>query len=90
MSDHAAGQQEGGTLVRGADGELYFIPDSRLDAFRVPEKEAEPIKRVLGAGPLVNLSVLRGPDAKRTGLVAGEETTVSTVSVAAIRQRNRP
>lgn len=27
-----------GTLLRGPDGRLYFIPDEALDAFQVPDK----------------------------------------------------
>lgn len=30
-----------GTLVRGADGVLYFIPGDKLRAFRVPEEHAD-------------------------------------------------
>ena len=31
-------QPKKGTLVRGPDGVLYFVPDSKLRAFHVPEK----------------------------------------------------
>ena len=40
MSDQpnpGAPQEIGGLLVRGADGNLYFIPNDRLQAFRVPD-----------------------------------------------------
>ncbi len=38
-----------GTLVRGADGNLYFIPDSKIQVFSVPsegiaETDAELVK----------------------------------------------
>ena len=26
-----------GTFIRGADGALYFVPDSELESYRVPE-----------------------------------------------------
>jgi hypothetical protein len=29
-----------GTLIRGADGALYFIPDSEMQAFSVPDEAA--------------------------------------------------
>lgn len=36
-----------GTLIRGADGLLYFIPDDKLEAFRVPEKDEDAASALL-------------------------------------------
>jgi hypothetical protein len=38
MSDDTNKPQTPGMLMRGPDGHLYFIPQERLAAFRVPEK----------------------------------------------------
>ena len=36
-----------GTLIRGADGSIYFVPDESLEAFRVPEEHARPVRESL-------------------------------------------
>lgn len=36
-----------GTLIRGADGSIYFVPDENLEAFRVPEEHARPVRESL-------------------------------------------
>jgi hypothetical protein len=36
-----------GTMVRGADGALYFIPDQKLEAFRIPDEQAAPVNQAL-------------------------------------------
>jgi hypothetical protein len=80
-------EEAGGTLVRGADGELYFIPDEKLDAFRLPQTKAGSARKlVAGSGEVMTLSVLRGPAVRKAGLAASETTTVSVVNVGAIRQ----
>ncbi|HEX3343017.1 MAG TPA: hypothetical protein VHS09_00540 [Polyangiaceae bacterium] len=38
MSDDKSKPQTPGTLLRGPDGHLYFIPQEKLAAFRVPEQ----------------------------------------------------
>lgn len=35
------------TLLRGADGELYFIPPGDLDAYRVPDDKATEVQAKL-------------------------------------------
>lgn len=84
----AAQEREGGgTLVRGADGALYFIPDDKLQAFRLSEERADSARELIGSGgDLVTVTVARGPAVKRSGLLVGGSDTVSVVNVAAIRQ----
>lgn len=82
----AVEQEGGGTLVRGADGELYYIPDAQLEAFRLPEEKAESARKLIGDGGALTLSVLRGPAVPRAGLAISNTETVSVVSIAAIRQ----
>jgi hypothetical protein len=36
-----------GTLIRGADGALYFIPQSELQAYQVPDTIAKEAEQVL-------------------------------------------
>jgi len=36
-----------GTMIRGADGALYFIPDEEIDGYRVPEEVAAPVREIL-------------------------------------------
>jgi hypothetical protein len=43
-----------GTLIYGADGAVYFVPDEDLAAFRVEESVAEPIR-----GDLSELAAIR-------------------------------
>jgi hypothetical protein len=49
----AMGAQEGrkqtqnGTLIRGADGGLYFIPDDKFSAYRLSDKLSENARRLL-------------------------------------------
>jgi len=40
-----------GTLIRGADGALYFILDSKLHAFRVLEKDEASVNAELDKVP---------------------------------------
>ncbi len=35
-----------GTLMRGPDGNLYFIPDTWLDSMRVPHESAHRVRRM--------------------------------------------
>ena len=37
-----------GSLIRGADGSVYFIPDEQLESFRVPSETEEAINGALG------------------------------------------
>ena len=56
--DKAAGAFDG-TLIRGADGALYMIPDDDLEAFRVPDemaREANEALDQLGSSEKVELA----------------------------------
>jgi hypothetical protein len=39
-----------GTLIRGADGALYFIPQSELQAYQVPDTIAKEAEQVVTEG----------------------------------------
>lgn len=47
MSTQDKEKQTPGTLVKGPDGHLYFIPDSKLSAFRVPDKGTDQMNQKL-------------------------------------------
>lgn len=47
----ATGKEPGrGTLVRGPEGALYYIPHSQLEGFRVPEDHVPAIQRAVDRG----------------------------------------
>jgi hypothetical protein len=47
----AAEEDINGTLIRGAAGKLYFIPDDAIERFRVPEERAREVREVLEHAP---------------------------------------
>ena len=54
----SAEDQTKGVVVRGADGQLYFIPSQKLQAFKVPEKAVEKLASKLPTGQVAaNTSV---------------------------------
>lgn len=78
-----------GTLIRGADGELYFIRDEILQACKVTESDmaefcggligdAEEVEGFsMSAGPISRAVVARGPfQAGRFGGIGAAESTV--------------
>ena len=45
--EDAQSQGTPGTVIRGPDGALYFVPDSDLDAFRLPKDEQTRMEEAL-------------------------------------------
>lgn len=41
--------QQKGTLIRGADGSLYYIPDQQLQAFKLPDDKTAQARSQLDA-----------------------------------------
>jgi hypothetical protein len=39
--------QSKGTLIRGADGALHFIPDDQLQSFRLPDEHTAEARKIL-------------------------------------------
>jgi DNA-directed RNA polymerase beta subunit len=39
--------QSKGTLIRGADGSLYYIPDDKMQAFKLPDHKTEEARAML-------------------------------------------
>ncbi|WP_437669334.1 hypothetical protein [Sorangium sp. So ce131] len=48
---HEGKEHVSGTLFRGADGDLYFIPDHRLPLFRVFDTSKARVEPLLGEEP---------------------------------------
>jgi len=53
MSDDANKPQTPGTLLRGPDGHLYFIPQEKLTSFRVPDKGTAQMDQKLASATAV-------------------------------------
>lgn len=49
MAENTEGQASG-TWLRGADGELYCIPDAELESYRVPEEDARTVLAAIDGG----------------------------------------
>ena len=49
-----------GTLLRGADGHLYFIPDQELQPFRVPDHAQAPLEECFATELASNIVRVRG------------------------------
>jgi hypothetical protein len=81
-------QPTGATIIRGANGELFIIPDDDLEAFRVPDDVAAPAiqlldkqKDVIGTpekltNGVVRLPSLQGPLARPTKIKGPTSPTV--------------
>jgi hypothetical protein len=68
-----------GTLIRGAEGALYFVPDEDLEAFRVPDAHARDVKKELDAGPKATTGMqlaIRGPFGRGDVVASPSDPTV--------------
>src|SRR5438128_313995 len=76
-----------GTLIRGADGALYFLPDDKLEQFVVEERVATAVQKLLGP-ELLQVQLIPGKRLKKSGvIILSERKTISVVSIGATRQR---
>jgi hypothetical protein len=85
-----------GVVIRGANGEVYMIPQEDLEAFRAPEEvarhvnqEFEAVAEVLGSSSrltpeIERLTAVRGAVLKRD-LVAGPTSPTVVPSLPALR-----
>ncbi len=79
-------RREPGVLIRGGDGGLYYIPDSRLGAFRIPAKEAPKLQAAL---PRADGGDLPRETAAICATAMRNASRVTFVDVASIRRRAR-
>jgi hypothetical protein len=84
-------REDGGMLIRGVNGELYFIPDEKLNAFIVPEKKALEGVWLFGLqGSSQVFGTIQGSLVKdRLGLRASDTTTVNVINLGALRQMRK-
>ncbi len=78
-------RREAGLLIRGGDGGLYYIPDSRLGAFRIPAKEAPKLQAAL---PRIEAGELPRETAAVCATMKNA-SRVTFVDVASLRRRAR-
>lgn len=89
MAEKSDQQVVEGVLISGAEGELYFIPNDDMAAYRVPDDIAEPSKRTLAEKSDVNwrpgspsstgvrtLPAYQGPIGRRDVISAPQDPTV--------------
>lgn len=62
--------KESGILIRGADGRMYFVPESGLEAYALDDETAKQVTEELNLSG--NVMAIR----KRPGAVAGDEGKV--------------
>jgi hypothetical protein len=66
------GRQEGkATIMRGADGEIYFIRDEVLQSCRVPDDLAKEIEQTLGGQEVQGFSLDTSQPLDPIGVVQG-------------------
>jgi hypothetical protein len=79
-----AGEKEG-TLLRGADGKLYFIPDDALKPFALDEKKNAALEERFGDGMKAAAARLPGKDVSDSGVNAMKAQNVLLVNLGALR-----
>jgi hypothetical protein len=84
------GSQGPGTVIRGVDGNIYWIPDNKLSAFRLPDDKAAKIKSLIDESKLDPLVAnLDNKFSKSIGIARGEEETETLLNLGAVRQKKR-
>jgi len=67
-----ADQQSGGTVLRGADGSIYFIRNEVLDACRQPPEMAKQLEELMASeNEVQGFSIDTSSDLQAVGQVSG-------------------
>jgi hypothetical protein len=74
-----------GTILRGADGKLYFIPDDALKPFALDEKKNAALEDRFGEGLKAAAATLPGKDVTDSGVGALITRNVLLVNLGALR-----
>lgn len=70
MAD-ASPLQESGILIRGADGRLYFVPESGLEAYALDEEQAKQVLQQLDlSGSVVEIRKRAGATGQDSKILA--------------------
>ena len=88
-----------GTMICGADGAVYFIPDSDLTAFRISDENERAVQKDLDrvvavrgladAGPIDFPISIHGPIGRRPSGVGSNSATLILVDPCALRKPER-
>ena len=79
-----------GTVIRGVDGAIFWIPDNKLSAFRLPDDKADKIKSLLDESKMDPLVAnLDSKFSQSIGIARGEEETETLLNLGAVRQKKR-
>jgi hypothetical protein len=74
-----------GTLIRGADGELYYVPDDKLAAFKVGRDQHEALKKDFGKNFQRQLGRFDGEALAKVGINANKTQPVLLVDIKQLR-----
>jgi len=80
--------QTGGMLVKGVDGDVYFIPDEAMSQFKLPEKINNEAKKLYEQGNkhAVVFGAIDGPLVRdQLGAMASDEKTVICTNTLQLR-----
>ena len=78
-----------GTVIRGVDGEMYWVPDNKLSAFKLPQEKADKIKNLIAKceiDPVV--ANLDSKFSESIGIAHADEME-TFLNLGAIRQKKR-
>jgi hypothetical protein len=79
----------GGMLVRGVDGDVYFIPDEAMNQFKLPQKLNEEAKKLYEQENIhsVLFGRLKGTLVRdKLGAVSDDDATVICTNTLALRK----
>lgn len=81
----------GGMLIRGVDGDVYFIPDEAMNQYKLPRKLNEEAKKLYQQENIhkVLFGNLSGPLVRdKLGVVGDDDETVICVNTLQLRKIN--
>lgn len=79
-----------GIVIRGVDGAIYWIPDNKLSAFKLPDDKAAKVKSLIDESKMDPLVAnLDNKFSQSIGIARGEEETETLLNLGAVRQKKR-
>ena len=83
--DKGAPAEKEGTLLRGPDGKLYFVPDEALKAYALDDKKTSALESRFGEGLKAAAVTLPGKEVVDSGVGALKIKNVLLVNVGSLR-----
>jgi hypothetical protein len=74
--------EKSGTIIRGADGDLYFLPNSVLEAHKLSEADVNKIKSIRAEKLAPTISLLPVEKIKESGVSFTNEVAVGFENAA--------